>query len=149
MRNRQKLLHKQTSDTPNGVGGWSPHRPSWCYYRSDLILPSYKYKPLSSIDHPFSPARCKQSKRVLEHFWNFEVATLTHSALRKSLIFNQINFPSFLHFCQFCTQIPSWSRSHWAPWSIMHCLIKPDQGSGRWLKAGEVREGNKLSSPTD
>ena len=51
-------------------------------------------------------------KRVLEHFWNFEVATLTHSALRKSLIFIQINFPSFLHFYQFCTQIPSWSRSH-------------------------------------
>ena len=77
--------------------------------------------------------------RVLEHFWNFEVASLAHSALRKSLIFNQINLPSFLYFYQFCTQIPSWSRYHWTSWFI---LIKPDQ-------AGEVREGNKLSSPSD
>ena len=32
MRNRQKALHKQISDTPNGVGGWSPHHQSWCLW---------------------------------------------------------------------------------------------------------------------
>ena len=119
-----------------------------------IIDPTWSSHPINTSHSvpliiPFLLPDASKVKRVLEHFWNFEVATLTHSALRKSLIFNQIDFSSFLHFYQFCTQIPSWSRSHWTSWFIVHCLIKPDQGSGRWLKAGELRGGNKLSSPTD
>ena len=94
IENKWEIVKKHCTNkhqTPLGVGGGSPHRPSWCYYRSDLILPSYKYKPLSSIDHPFSPAQCKQNKGfgTLLKFWSCFISPFS---VKKNFKFQSIRY---------------------------------------------------------